>query len=76
MERTMRKRIVYISDEDLEVVSGMLLRSYWSDTPEDMITKGLLTQISEMSRADVYHVPEKDSDRIRREDEEREAANG
>mgnify|MGYP004448849765 CR=1 FL=1 len=72
----MRKRIVYVSDEDLEIVSDMLLRSYWSDTPEDMITKGLLTQISNMSRADVYHVPEKDRDRIRREDEERQAANG
>ena len=45
----MRKRIVYVSDEDLEIVSDMLLRSYWSDTPEDMITKGLLTQISNMS---------------------------
>ena len=55
----MRKRIVYISDEDLEIISGMLLRSYWSDTPEDMITKDILAQISEMSRADVYHVPEK-----------------
>jgi len=72
----MRKRIVYISDDELEIVGDMLLRSYWSDTPEDMITKGLLTQISEMSRADVYHVPEKDSDRIGREDEEREAADG
>ena len=75
----MRKRIVYVSDEDLEIVSDMLLPDgiyYWSDTPEDMITKGLLAQISEMSRADVYHVPEKDSDRIRREDEESEAANG
>ena len=72
----MRKRIVYISDDDLEIVGDMLLRSYWSNTPEDMLTKGLLTQISEMSRADVYHVPEKDSDRIGREDEEREAADG
>lgn len=71
----MRKRIVYISDDDLEIVGDMLLRSYWSNTPEDMLTKGLLTQISEMSRADVYHVPEKHKDRIRREDAEREKEN-
>jgi len=68
----MRKRIVYISEEDLDIVHNMLLSGYWANTPEDMITKGLLTQISNMSRADVYHIPEKDEARIRREDAERE----